>query len=186
MDNGIDASLGLDVTLTVLSRLRKGGVLRAEVSSLPGRHGQYHCVIEFVEGQITSCVIEDAAGRRQNIDVRVIIAADHKKGPFSWSFHPLEPLPNFVQTSPLLPAHSGRVIITDQSIPIPLKRIVDLQWLNNLEPHEKMIASWVFSLVDGRRTIAEIIKYLPRLRADDIRRALQFMKRMGAIEFANH
>lgn len=194
MDNGIDASLGLEVVLTALHRLRKSGILQAEVAHIPGIRGRCRCSIEFVGGKITSCTLEETNGKRQAIGLDVIVSANQKKGPFTWSFHPKapqRPLPNSSQISPamqdpyqqqpqkMLQQYSDAV--SYNMVPTPLKRASDLYLPNNLSPNERVILGWIFSLVDGQRTVADITRMLPRLRFEDVRNGLLFLKQMGAI-----
>jgi hypothetical protein len=202
VDKGIDASLGLEVALMTLQRLNKQGVLQAEVLHIPGVRGQCRCSIEIIGGKITSCVVEDSAGNRYAIGIHVVIATDQKKGPFSWSFLPKAPpqpprslpgtsLSGIPQASPatndlyqqqqLSPQY--RDVVSSWTVPVPLKRASDLSWPNSLSANEKVILGWVFSLVDGQRTAADIAIMLPRLRVEDVKNALLFLKQVGAITF---
>lgn len=197
MDKGIDASLGLDVALLTLQRLRKHGRLQAEVSHIPGVRGRYHCSIEIVEGKVTSCILEDTTGNRYPAGIDVIVVADQKKGPFSWVFRPQVP----AQSQPFLPGLSQAVPATDglsqqktqhlprqdsdtissSTIPIPLKRASDLSRLTNLHTNETVMLGWIFSLVDGQRTVADITVMLSRLRFEDVKSGLLFLKQIGVI-----
>jgi hypothetical protein len=225
VDKGIDASLGLEVALLTLQRLRKQGVLQAEVSHIPGVQGRCRCSIGVVGGKITSCYIEDTAGNRYSIGIDVVVATDRKKGPFAWSFHPqaalhpqrpqsgvtqASPAIQPYQTSPvtqnpfqaspatqkpfqaspvqnphqqrqLLPSPQHRDVISGNTIPIPLKRATDLYWPNGLSVNERVMLGWIFSLVDGQRTVANITVLLPRLRFEDVRSGLLFLQQIGAI-----
>jgi hypothetical protein len=88
VNHGIDASLGLEIVLATLQRLRQQGILRAEMKQVPGIQGLCRCMIVFVEGKIVSCTVDDTTGRRYAVALDVIIATNRKKGPFAWTFHP--------------------------------------------------------------------------------------------------
>ncbi|GHO64955.1 hypothetical protein KSC_038470 [Ktedonobacter sp. SOSP1-52] len=197
MDKGIDASLGLEVALMTLQRLRKHGILSAEVSHIPGVRGRCRCTIEIADGKITSCIVEDTTGKRYSLGIDVVIATNNKKGPFAWSFHPQappqasRPRPGIQQASPAirdpyyqtqprqLQQYSNGIAVN--MVPIPLKRASDLSWPGNLSANEQVILSWIFSLVDGQRTVADITAMLPRLRFEDVKSGLLFLQQIGAI-----
>lgn len=202
MDKGIDASLGLDVVLMTLQRLRKNGILQAQISHIPGIAGQGRCLIEVVAGKVTSCIVEDAAGNRHTVSIDVVIATNTKRGPFAWTFHPRtpqqpqqpqRPLPDITQASPAVrvpqPPQPPQQwspqpyipVISGTTIPVPLRRASDLVLPNNLTANERVILGWIFSLIDGQRTVADITIMLPRLRFEDVRSGLLFLKQIGAI-----
>lgn len=191
MDKGIDASLGLDVALMTLQRLRKSGILKAEVSHIPGVRGRCRCSIEIVGGKITSCTVEDTAGSRYSVGVDVVIATNQKRGPFTWSYHPQtssQALPSptsIIQASPSVrnpyQYQQPDEVITRYTIPVPLKKAVDASLLSHLSANEKVMLGWIISLVDGQRTVEAITILLPRLSFEDVKQGLLFLKRIGMI-----
>ncbi|MBE3560040.1 MAG: hypothetical protein IMW89_12550 [Ktedonobacteraceae bacterium] len=193
MDNGIDASLGLAIVLNTLQRYQKQGMLQAEIVHVPGIRGRCQCYIFLTGGKITSCSVEDATGRRFPITIDTIINIDEKKGPFAWVFRPQlqsrprlqsqPPRPQQVAGGPdhLLKAQSPAPLVPDEIIPVPLVQTLDLDRFTSLTYNQRLILGWLFSMIDGSRTVADIKAMLPRLHGSDVEKGLLFLKQSNVI-----
>jgi hypothetical protein len=110
-----------------------------------------------------------------NLDV--IIQLDNKRGPFEWS---LTPLPDPPQPSALKmpPQHSPSPAVNS---PVP-RRIapLDVEKLEGWTHRQKMMLSIVFDVVDGQRTIDEIIMDTP-LSPTVVEEALRILLAMKVI-----
>lgn len=185
MYNGIDASLGLEDVLRMLSAMHKHGTLQAEVSHIRGFRGRCLCLISLAHGKITSCTIERSGRDVVSVDISAIMHADRTKGPFDWSFHPVNQ-PGLSQSTAHLPTtpaphYTPRPVIADYMRPVLLVRMLNFEGLI-ISQNERIIAGWIFSLIDGKRTVRDIALKLQRLPVTDVQRTLIMLKGMGIID----
>jgi hypothetical protein len=161
--DSIEASIiGLQATLQLLQQYCQSGVLEADVSAALHKRGPYTAHIVIVDGQVVSCYVEDKIAQYPS-KIEALLALDIDKGPLTWRFHPQQQKP--------LPDTSKSVAIRSQSRPsseqltpnaIP-RRIanLDLSWLTAWSAQQKRTLRMVYTLVDGRRTVATIEKSVP-------------------------
>lgn len=174
MDINVDV-IGLQATLHLLQLYYQNGVLRAEVGQVFRLRGS--CIIQIVinEGKVTSCYAEDKSGQRLPLGVETVLEMDRVEGPFAWRFV-FQSENKGGQTPASANPPRGSRPLTGSSIPVPSRsrklsfpgppltssavprRIanLDLSWLTTWSPQQKRILRMVYSMVDGRRTVAVI------------------------------
>ncbi|GHO47956.1 hypothetical protein KSX_61190 [Ktedonospora formicarum] len=54
-------------------------------------------------------------------------------------------------------------------------------WPNALSTNEKFLLEWLLSLINGQRNVAEITDMLPRLRFEDVKNGLLYLRQLGVI-----
>lgn len=171
--------IGLQATLQLLQEFSQSGVLQADVGQAFRMRGP--CIVYIVvnEGKIVSCYAEDKSGQRLPLDVKGVFDIDSNEGPFAWHFllqkenkgtRALAPTPprqmDREQTTGNvpIPSRSQNLLLkksqlTSSAVP---RRIadLDLSWLTTWSPQQKRILRMVYSMVDGRRTVAAIERIL--------------------------
>lgn len=85
------------------------------------------------------------------------------------------------QPSPPVPWQYSDAISAG-TVPVLHKRASGLHWPDGLSANERVMLGWIFSLINGQRTVAEITALLPRLRFEDVKSGLIFLKQLGALE----
>lgn len=163
MDNSIDASIiGLQATLQLLHQYGQSGILEADISAVMRKRAPYSAHIVIVEGKIVSCYVKDNIARYPS-KIEALVALDSDKGPFIWRFHPQQQKPTTdINTSVAIRSRSrpspGQ--LTPDAIPRRIANL-DLGWLTAWSPQQKRVLRMVYTMVDGKRTVATIEKSVP-------------------------
>lgn len=159
----IDASIiGLQVTLQLLQQYYQSGTLEADISAALRKRGLYTAHIVIVEGKIVSCYVQDKIAQSPS-SIEALLALDRDKGPFTWRFQPQEQKP-LSNTGTSVAIRSQSRPSPEQLTPYAVPRRIanlDLSWLTAWSSQQKRILRMVYTLVDGRRTVATIEKSLP-------------------------
>lgn len=162
--NSIDASIiGLQATLQLLQQYYQSGILQADISSAFHGGGSRVAYIVINEGNIVSCYIEDKFGNRQPTETTRLLALNTNAGPFAWRFLPpqQEPLPETRALTAVRPQSNPTPRqLTSYTIPRRIANL-DMDWITTWSPHQKRILRMVYSMVDGRRSIATIERSVP-------------------------
>ncbi|SRR5579875_614469 len=162
MDN-IDASIiGLQATLQLLQQYYQSGTLEADLSAALRKRSSYTAHIVIVEGKIVSCYIRDKIAQYPS-KAEALIALDREEGPFTWRFHPQQQNPPTTTSKSIAVRPQARPSpeqLTPNAIPRRIANL-DLSWLTAWSPQQKRTLRMVYTLVDGRRTVATIEKSVP-------------------------
>ncbi|HEY7415542.1 MAG TPA: hypothetical protein VH593_10145 [Ktedonobacteraceae bacterium] len=172
--------IGLQATIQLLQQFYRSGVLRAEVGQTVFLRGPCIVQITISEGRVVACYVENKSKQRLPLGIETVLDMDGKEGPFAWRFvfqqeNKKEPTPESTNppqvsrrpTGSSLPVPSPRsrsqklpytgLQLTSSAVP---RRIgdLDLSWLTTWSPQQKRILRMVYSMIDGRRTVAMIEK----------------------------
>jgi hypothetical protein len=161
--DSIDASIiGLQATLQLLQQYYQSGTLEADVSAAFRKGSRYTAHIEIVEGKVVSCYIQDKVAQYPS-KTEALLALDADEGPFTWRFHPRQQKPPS-DTSTSVAVRSQSRPSPEQLTPNAIPRRIanlDLSWLTAWSSQQKRILRMVYTLVDGRRTVATIERSVP-------------------------
>lgn len=161
--DSIDASIiGLQATLQLLQQYYQSGTLIADVSAAMRKRGPHNAHIVIVEGKVVSCYIEDKIAQYPS-RIEALVALDTNEGPFTWRFHPQKekPKPDTSTSVAIRPQpRPSSEQLTPNAIPRRIANL-DLSWLTTWSSQQKRILRMVYTMVDGRRTVAVIERSLP-------------------------
>ncbi|GCF09454.1 hypothetical protein [Dictyobacter arantiisoli] len=173
----IDASLGLEFSLTLFEQYRKNGLLYAEVHHMPGIRGRCRAFLYLVEGKVIQCYIEDKQGIRHRTNKGILTRVDNERGPFEWTLVQNPSPPSLPSPHPetAIPLYSA------QNTPIPkVVSPLNLEWLEGWSYQQKLLLSVVYDLIDGVTNI-EGIKSKAPLPAEVTEEALRVLLTMKFI-----
>lgn len=185
--DSIDASIiGLQATLQLLQQYGQSGTLEADVSAAMRKRAPFSAYIVIVEGKIASCYVEDKIAQYPS-KIEALVALDSDKGPFTWRFHPQQQKPptdasTAVAIRPQSPASPKQ--LTPDAIPRRIA-VLDLSWLTAWSPQQKRVLRMIYTMIDGRRTVATIEKSVPLPHAV-VQEALVVLIAMQIITINSH
>jgi hypothetical protein len=164
--DGIDASLGLTISLTLLQGYRQSGILHASLPRAPGIRGQCRAYIHLAQGQVTQCYLEDQQGQRYPAQKEQLCQLDDERGPYEWNF------------IPHVPARSstGRAI----AAAIPIRRVAHLYLDHSWSDEQKRLLYHTWEAINNTRTVEEIQALLP-VQPSLVETALQTLVNLQAI-----
>lgn len=170
--DNIDASLGLVLSLPLLERYRKNGLLQAEIHHAPGYRGRCKGFLHLVQGKVVACYIEDKNSQRHHVSKEFLMKVDSERGPFKWELTSL-PAPPSLTAQPEIP------IQPTSNAPVPVRIAqLNLDMLEGWTSHQKVMLSTVYNLIDGQHNIESIKRNtsLPATIAEEALRVLLAMR----------
>ena len=151
----MDASLGLAFSLTAFAHYRKSGHLSAMLPSIPKMKGRWKALLELVDGEVTSCLIEEqSTGQRQSFSLEQLRRLDQEKGPLEWFF---------VEQSFRVPAASESPSEHHQKdLMIPFHQTgIDFRRFSHWPANSIMMLQHIYASIDGQRSIADLKRLVP-------------------------
>lgn len=160
-NNQIDASLGLAVSLELLKKYKRSGLLHAEVRRLPISGGVGKACLQLVRGVTASVYLENPQGHQFPISEGELLKLDKERGPLAWSFsiestqptsQPNTRNPEVRSPTNYLETSAGRP--PETAVPVV---IAPLEWENIMNwTQQQQILYSLYRMIDGRKNIREI------------------------------
>jgi hypothetical protein len=158
--DSIDASIGLDPILQILAQYHKSGVLHTSMPHLPGLHSAGTCSIDLTGGKVVGCFIQSERGEWRSLPLRTLIRFDRDKGPFEWRFFAQQP-PPVAQKATTQPLATPQSYVPSRYDVPQAVTYFNPDTLTNFSPAWKRMLRMTYAMVDGRRTVEDIERYVP-------------------------